>query len=272
MSVKTTMLTLTITDEDWMKKYYRKSNSDGTVHIARTSLNIFDQFCQFEIGLNGKSKDTMIENYQKLYNQTKPDIRSICMSLDKFVGFMGEDQDEIVINGRCNTTFKAKTPKTIKVYFGFIKSYLRVCQGIRLTTEDIKDYVQFPKHRKEPRRPISIDTLKLLFGKCSPERRALYYVLISSGMRLGEGLSLKKSNFHIKERPIRISLLADDTKTLESRDTYISNEAWEIKTQFCNGSVDYEKLMKSVGIFFQQANVLNSQRRHFARATSSDGE
>jgi len=228
MSVKTTMQTLRIiSDEEWAKKYYRKSNSEGTVHIARTSLNIFDQFCQTEIGLNGKSRDTMIESYQKLFNQDKPDIRSICMSLDKFVGFMGEDHDDIVINGRCNTTFKAKKSKTIKIYFGFIKNYLRICHGIRITNEDIHDYVQFPKHRKEPRRPISLDTLKLLFGKCDPERRALYYVLISSGMRIGEGLSLKKSNFHIEERPIRVSLLADDTKTLEARETYISNEAWE---------------------------------------------
>ena len=229
MNVKTTMQQLTvISDEDWIKKYYRKSHSEGTVHLARTSLNIFDQFCQNEIGLNGTSRDTIIENYQELFNQTKPDIRSICLSLDKFVGFMGEDHEDILVYGnRNNVIFKAKTSKTIKIYFGFIKNYLRICHGIRLTTDDIKDYVQFPKHPKEPRRPISIDTLKLLFGKCDPERRALYYVLISSGMRISEGLSLKKSNFHIEERPIRVSLLADDTKTLEARETYISNEAWE---------------------------------------------
>lgn len=258
------MLTLTtLSDEDWINKYYRKSNSDGTVHIARTSLNIFDQFCQKQIGLNGKSRDTMIQQYQELFNQDKPDIRSICMSLDKFVGFMAEDHEDIVIHGRWNTTFKAKTSKTIKIYFGFIKSYLRLCHGVRLTTEDIKDYIQFPKHRKEPRRPISLDTLKLLFGKCDPERRALYYVLISSGMRIGEGLSLKKSNFHIQERPIRISLLADDTKTLEARETYISNEAWERVKPIFDRKNDDEYLFH-VKDFATNLQALKNEEKYFA--------
>lgn len=92
----TTMQTLTtISDEDWFKKYYRKSNSEGTVHVAKISLNIFDQFCQSEIGLNGESRGIMIKQYQDLFNQERPDIRSICISLDKFVGFMSEDQDDI---------------------------------------------------------------------------------------------------------------------------------------------------------------------------------
>ena len=91
-------------------------------------------------------------------------------------------------------TFKAKKPKTIKLYFGFIKAYLRKVHDVRLSTDDIKDYVQMPKDVKEQRKPISLNTLKLLFGKCDPERRALYYILISSGMRLGEALSLKKSD------------------------------------------------------------------------------
>lgn len=227
MILKTKLITFKLSDEDWFKKYYRKSNSEMTVHVAETSLNIFDQFCQYEIGLNGKSKERMIQGYQELFNQDRPDIHGICMSLDKFVGFIGEDHDDIIVKGRQNITFKAKSPKTIKIYFGFIKNYLKICHGIRLTNEDIKDFVQFQKHPKEPRKPISIDTLKLLFGKCDPERRALYYVLISSGMRLGKGLTLKKSNFHTNESPIRISILADDTKTLEARETYISAEAWE---------------------------------------------
>lgn len=212
-------------EEDWLDRMFRKSESKGTRSCAKTSLVVFDYFCQRQVGLNGKSMPQMIEKYQNWINQDKPDIRSICMSLDKFVSFMGKDHDDILVN--TNATFKAKQPKTIKLYFGFIKSYLRICHGIKLSTEDIQDYVQFPKQRKEPRRPISIDILKLLFGICDRERRALYYVLVTSGMRLGEGLSLKKSNFHLDEKPVRVTLLADDTKTKEGRETYITSEALE---------------------------------------------
>lgn len=227
MTKNDNLKTETISDEYWLERFEKIR----TRVSAKTALNIFEQFCEKQTGLNGKSKDKIITRYQEWINQDKPDIRSICMSLDKFVNFMSKDHDDIIIsmNNQFNSTktFKAKKPKTIKLYFGFIKSYLRKVHDVRLTTDDIKDYVQFPKDMKEARRPISIETLKLLFGKCDPERRALYYVLISSGMRLGEALSLKKSNFHLKERPIRVSLLAEDTKTGESRDTYISNECYE---------------------------------------------
>jgi len=225
-----TMKIESYSDEEWLERF----TPIRTIACAKTSLSVFDQFCQYKNGLNGKSKNLIIEQYQEWYNLDKPDIRSICLSLDKLIKFMTKDHEDIVISTNKNshgefhkTTFKAKTPKTIKLYFGFIKSYLRICHGVRLTTEDISDFVKFPKEKKEARRPISIETLKLLFGKCDPERRALYYVLISSGMRLGEGLSLKKSNFHLSERPIRVSLLAEDTKTGESRESYISNECYE---------------------------------------------
>lgn len=47
----------------------------------------------------------------------------------------------------------------------------------------------------------------------------------------------------------------------------------EIKIQFCNSSTDYEKLMKSIGIFFQQAGTLSSKRRQFSRPSPhSEGE
>lgn len=227
-------------DKEWLDRMFRKSESNGTRCCAKTSLNAFDYFCQKQLGLNGQSMPQMIKKYQYWFNQDKSDIRSICMSLDKFVNFLNKDHDDIVVN--TNATFKAKQPKTIKLYFGFVKSYLRICHGIKLTTEDIQDYVQFPKQRKEPRQPISIETLKLLFGKCDRERRALYYVLVTSGMRLGEGLSLKKSNFHLNERPVRVTLLAEDTKTKESRETYITSEALEKLKPILDLKKDHEYL------------------------------
>jgi len=230
---KTTMNAPEMTDENFLDRMFSKSESIRTRKATQTALNVFDYFCQNEMGLNGESKEQMISQYQKWLKPEKdesgerpdPDIKKICLSLDKFVRFMSKDHDDIQVN--THATFKAKASRSIKLYFTFVKTYLRVVHGVRITTEDIKDYVIFPKHRKEARRPVSIDSLKLLFGKCDPERRALYYVLISSGMRLGEALSLKKSNFHIKESPIRVSILADDTKTREARETYISAEAWE---------------------------------------------
>jgi integrase len=213
------------TDEEWLERMYSKSNSYQTKLNAEVSLRIFNHFAQKQIGLNGKSKQTLIRQYQDMINQDKPDIQGICVSLDKFVGFMSIDHEDIV--SAKGGIFKAKSPKTISNYFGFIKNYLRICHGIRISSEDIKDFVQFPKQRKQLREPVSLENLKKIISKATPERRALYLVLISSGMRLGEGLSLKKSSFHLDENPVRVTLRADDTKTREERETYISSEALE---------------------------------------------
>jgi len=51
-------------DQDWLDRLYRRSNSEGTVTCAKTSLTTFGHFCQNEVGLNGKSMPEMIEKYQ----------------------------------------------------------------------------------------------------------------------------------------------------------------------------------------------------------------
>ena len=208
--------------KDWLDKMFRKSESYRTEKTARVSLRMFDRFCKNE----GLTESQMIELYQTYVKNH--DIRSICLSLDKFIQFLGQDRDEITLNPELiPMPFKKKSPKTIKTYFAFVKSYLRICHGVRISNEDVKDYVTLPKLRKEPRKAIPIKTLKLIFNNASPRRRALYYVLISSGMRISEALALKKHHFHLDENPIRITLDAETTKTKEGRDTFISSEAFE---------------------------------------------
>jgi len=61
-------------DEDWLTRF----ENNQTQYCAVTALNTFDHYCQKQIELNGKSRDTMIAKYQTWFNQDKIDIRSIC--------------------------------------------------------------------------------------------------------------------------------------------------------------------------------------------------
>ena len=223
--------------DDWLDKMYRMSESARTRQVEASSLSMFQYFCDSE----GLREPQMIERYQALAKEG--DIRSICLSLDKFVQFLDKDHDEIILNKEiAPIIFKKKSPKTTRTYFGFVKSYLRICHAIRLSIDDIKDYVTFPRPRREPRKAISIKTLKLLFNKASPERRTLYYTLISSGMRIGEALALTKQNFHFDENPVRITLDAETTKTKEGRETYISSEAVDKIKPLIEGKKDDERI------------------------------
>jgi len=85
--------------------------------------------------------------------------------------------------------------------------------------------MRLPRIPKEPRRAMPIKIIKLISKKAEPEQKALYSILISSGMRIGEALQLTKEDFHFNENPVRVSIREETTKTGEARETYISREA-----------------------------------------------
>ncbi len=208
---------------DWLDKMFRKSESEGTKLMAQTALNVFEDFCNYQ----KKTESQLIRELQML--SKAGEIRKLCLFLDRFVQFMNQDHPDITrldpFRKKNLISFKRKGPKTIKSYFGFIKSYLRLCHDVKITSEDVKDYITFPKIRKEPRKAVTIEILKRIFHEASPQRRALYNVLVSSGMRLGEALQLTKNDIHLDENPVRVTIRAETTKTKEGRESYISSEA-----------------------------------------------
>ena len=92
-------------EEDWLNAMYRKSESSRTRDVASTSLRTFDLFCKNQ----GLQRDEMIEKDSTWFNQDKPDLRSILLSLDKFVQFMNIPHDDIFIG---KVTFKKKIETT----------------------------------------------------------------------------------------------------------------------------------------------------------------
>jgi integrase len=69
------------------------------------------------------------------------------------------------------------------------------------------------------------DLAKILYHTPQPILKTLILVLTSSGMRIGEALSLKWSDIEMDRDPVRVHIRAISTKTKEPRITYISTEA-----------------------------------------------
>lgn len=250
---------------DWLNSVLRKSKSERSRLVAKISLKTFDLFCKdqglerhpdpdIEYGYIPK----MIEQFKTWYNPkpdpnvlVRPDIDSICKTLDNFVGFMDADRPDIMISDKAH--FKKKSPKTIKLYFGFVKSYLRKVHSIKLSVEDIKDFVTFPDQVKEQREPLTLKQLKMIMNHASPIQKALYYVLISSGMRLGEALTLTKKNLRMDENPVRIILSAGNTKTNQGRECFISSEAVEKLKPILESVTDDNQtfFMQQKNLFYQ---------------------
>ena len=70
-------------------------------------------------------------------------------------------------------------------------------------------------------------------------QQALFLLLESSGLRIGEGLQLKLDDLLLKENPARVQVRGEYTKTGNSRHAFISREAKEALTEWLKVRVKY---------------------------------
>ena len=142
---------------------------------------------------------------------------------------MKQTQDERIINAIdviqlfVNYLTKRVKPQTVKPYVGHVIDYFNY-RGIKLSSLDRKS-VRYPKEIKEEKFPLSKDDIKSILDNSSYRRKTLYLVLLSSGMRIGETITLRKKDFDISGKRIMINIPAIFTKTKKSRRTFVSLEA-----------------------------------------------
>jgi len=117
---------------------------------------------------------------------------------------------------------------TIRVAFSNIRKYL-FHLGIKTNEQDIKEYLRFGKRTKENRHPLSqMEYRQILDGLSRhPIIQALFLALGSSGMRVGEAISLKKKDLDLTGKRIKVNIPAN-TKTRTGRTTYLSLETEKI--------------------------------------------
>ena len=119
---------------------------------------------------------------------------------------------------------KGRGNYTIRVAFSNIRKYL-FHMGIKTSEQDIKEYLRFGKRTREDRHPLSqIEYQGIIDGLSRhPVMQALFLALGSSGMRIGEALSLKKKDLDLTGPRIKVNIPAN-TKTRTGRTTYLSLE------------------------------------------------
>ncbi|MGI0021687.1 MAG: tyrosine-type recombinase/integrase [Nitrososphaeraceae archaeon] len=117
---------------------------------------------------------------------------------------------------------------TTRAMFSFLRRYLYY-RGMKTDPQDIKENLRFGKKRDEERYPLSKKEYQEILNYFSrnPKRQALYLVLGSSGMRIGEALRLRKKDLDFARTRVKVNIHADITKTKAGRTTYISKEAEE---------------------------------------------
>lgn len=186
---------------------------------------------------------TKLEEFLKQYNKA-PTIKSFKWTLGTFAIViygdkknLGEKMDQYLSEKRdhqkdietFHTAIANKPPLSKKLMFSNIKTFLEDSE-----IELPKKFWKKIKNKNKSKRAVTLDEvpeikqLKQIFTHLDLKGKALFMILESSGMRIGEALQLNLQDIDMTNEPTKIRIRSETTKTGTSRFAYISSEATEI--------------------------------------------
>ena len=188
--------------------------------------------------LETRSKDSYLEKISVKAVSTTRNFNATFKSFDKFCHEkydrsaeeiiqeipQEKDSEYDVLQAWVNWLGNSIIPSTIHTRFSSLMGYFHY-RGIKMYKEDIKQNISLPKIPHEEKHPLSLEEIRKIIGEANFKKKALYLVLLSSGMRVGETVQLKKKHFDLSTNRTMIKIPADYTKTKQGRTVFISKEA-----------------------------------------------
>ena len=188
--------------------------------------------------LETRSKDSYLEKISVKAVSTTQNFKATYKSFEKFCHEkydrsaeeiiqeipQEKDSEYDVLQAWVNWLGNSIIPSTIHTRFSSMMGYFHY-RGIKMYKEDIKQNISLPKIPKEEKHPLSLEEIRKIIGEANFKKKALYLTLLSSGMRVGETVQLKKKHFDTSEKRFMIKIPADFTKTKQARTVFISKEA-----------------------------------------------
>ena len=200
----------------WVNNY----NTDNSRSGALTSLNSLEKY----LGESNKTIPEWIEDMRSSEDNKYLQLNLFCKSLDLM-------------------------PASIKKYYAFIRSYLRVVHGIKTDVEDQKQYIKFKPVLKIEREPLTKEIIKELCMNSSQVFRTFLLIQESSGMRASENINLRKEDYDFTSDPVSVVIPAAFTKRKTERLTFISKEA-KSNLEKCKQEYFQPKTLNSIEWYF----------------------
>ncbi|MCK4885537.1 tyrosine-type recombinase/integrase [Candidatus Bathyarchaeota archaeon] len=185
-----------------------------------TKKNIKTAVTQFYKSIYPETTSENMEEINQRYFSTERDIEDDIRNFLKY------------LNGLAPLSIKLKlsiaktflTENDVELPQKFWKRINRLIKGSRALTLD--------------RIPTKAEFKRLLMHM-PIQGKALNLVLESSGMRIGEALNSNIDDLYLEEKPARIQIRGEITKTGNSRHAFISSEAKEALTEWLKVREDY---------------------------------
>jgi integrase len=135
-----------------------------------------------------------------------------CSSLAEFLEFCRKNNDQlhIVFQRIINKLSENRAPKTVSFYMYLLFDFLKFH---RIKLEDAKQQLKMPKGTvRVDRLPTLAEVQRLILASKSPRMRLLIQLLLQTGMRVSEALSLRVADIDFDAKVIRIRGAATKTK------------------------------------------------------------
>lgn len=144
---------------------------------------------------------------------------------------------------------KRHPPKTLGVYLPAVKEWLAINNYEPSPREKriLKKLTPTAKPRSEEE-ILTKDKIRKILTYLPLHGKALVLLLASSGMRVGEALSLELEDVKLDEEPVRIVIRQEITKSQTQRTTFISSEAREVLKEWLKHREDYLKAARNKNI------------------------
>lgn len=119
---------------------------------------------------------------------------------------------------------KPKAPRTVSVYFSRLRKYLHYF-GIKLNEQDIKNELDFQHRIEEELYGLTLDDIKSIFKELRYKHKVLFICQLSSLMRIGEIVQLRKKHLVLGKKNIMVKIPPTIAKNSSGRTTFFSKEA-----------------------------------------------
>ena len=118
----------------------------------------------------------------------------------------------------------SRASSTIRIHFSNVKKYLHY-MGIKLFKEDIDNELDFKAPVNEDLYGMSIQDIQTFFKELNYKYRTLFTCQLSSLMRIGEMVQIKKKHLILDNKNIIVKIPAYMAKFNKGRTTFFSKEA-----------------------------------------------
>ena len=140
-----------------------------------------------------------------------------------FVDFLKESDDDKfeLLQHSINKT--NLNPPSITTAFSHLTEFFYY-MGFKYTPQDVKNNLNFPRKINEEKIPLTLEVLQKILEASPYYLKGQILTLLSSGMRGGELIQIRKKDLDLTHERIAIKIPASATKTRTGRTVFVSRE------------------------------------------------